>query len=97
MNKKITALPSRVDVGIFQLHRLWKCSISIGEEYYETDFYKDKECAIAELKGWWDGRNILTGEVEHFEPKTYGKGGWSLPDVKIWLDCKMPYKEGGEE
>lgn len=41
----------------------------------------------------WNGRNILTGEVEHFVPKTYGKGGWSLPDVKIWLDCKLPFKE----
>jgi len=41
----------------------------------------------------WNGRNILTGEVEHFVPKTYGKGGWSMPDVKWWLDCTMPYKE----
>lgn len=45
----------------------------------------------------WDGRNILTGEVNHYTPKTYDKGGWSLPDVKIWLDCKLPFKEGGEE
>lgn len=45
----------------------------------------------------WDGTSISTGKTEHFVPKTYGKGGWSLPDVKIWLDCKMPYKEGGEE
>ena len=45
----------------------------------------------------WDGRNILTGEVEHFVPKTYGKGGWSMPDVKIWLDAPLPFKEGGEE
>lgn len=41
----------------------------------------------------WNGRNILTGEVEHFVPKIYGKGGWSMPDVKIWLDCKLPFKE----
>ena len=45
----------------------------------------------------WDGRNILTGEVNHYTPKTYDKGGWSIPDVKIWLDCPMPYEEGGEE
>ena len=36
----------------------WLGSISIGEEYYETDPYKDKECAIAELRGWWNGTKI---------------------------------------
>lgn len=41
----------------------------------------------------WGGRNILTGEVNHYTPKTYGKGGWSIPDVKIWLDCNLPFKE----
>lgn len=45
----------------------------------------------------WDGRNILTGEVNHYTPKTYDKGGWSIPDVKIWLDAPLPFKEGGEE
>lgn len=45
----------------------------------------------------WDGTNISTGEVEHFVPKTYGKGGWSLPDVKWWLNADFPFKEGGEE
>lgn len=43
-------------------------------------------------KGWY-GTSISTGKTEHFEPMLYGKGGWSLPDVKIWLDCKMPFKE----
>lgn len=61
--KKITSFPSKVDADIFQLHGLWKCSISIGEEYYETDPYKDKGCAIAELRGWWDGTKI---KVEQF-------------------------------
>lgn len=45
----------------------------------------------------WDSRNLLTGEVNHYTPKTYDKGGWSLPDVKIWLDAPLPFKEGGEE
>lgn len=45
----------------------------------------------------WDGTNISTGKTEHFEPMLYGKGGWSLPDVKIWLDAPLPFKEGGEE
>ena len=45
----------------------------------------------------WGGRNILTGEVNHYTPKTYGKGGWSIPDVKWWLNADFPFKEGGEE
>lgn len=41
----------------------------------------------------WDGRNILTGEVNHYTPKTYDKGGWSIPDVVYWLDANFPCKE----
>ncbi len=38
----------------------------------------------------WDGKLLSTGKVEHFEPKTYDKGGWSIPDVKYWLDAPLP-------
>ena len=38
----------------------------------------------------YDGKSIATGEVEHYTPKTYGKGGWNIPDVKYWLDVKLP-------
>lgn len=41
----------------------------------------------------WDGRNILTGEVNHYTPKTYDKGGWSIPDIKWWLDLELPKTE----
>ena len=41
----------------------------------------------------WDGTSISTGKTEHFEPMLYDKGGWSLPDVKIWLDAPLPFKE----
>lgn len=41
----------------------------------------------------WDGRNILTGEVNHYTPKTYDKGGWNIPDVKWWLDLNLPMEE----
>ena len=41
----------------------------------------------------WDGRNILTGEVDHYTPKTYDKGGWNIPDVKWWLDLNLPMEE----
>jgi hypothetical protein len=40
-------------------------------------------------KGWY-GKSITTGKIEHYTPKTYGKGGWNIPDVKWWLDCLMP-------
>ena len=41
----------------------------------------------------WDGRSILTGEVDHYTPKTYDKGGWNIPDVKWWLDLDLPKTE----
>ena len=41
----------------------------------------------------WDGRNILTGEVNHYTPKTYDKGGWNIPDVRWWLDLDLPNME----
>ena len=41
----------------------------------------------------WDGRNILTGEVDHYTPKTYDNGGWNIPDVRWWLDLDLPNME----
>ena len=38
----------------------------------------------------WDGKSVTTREIEHYVPKTYGKGGWSISDVKYWLDIKFP-------
>jgi len=38
----------------------------------------------------WDGKSVTTGKVEHYIPKTYDKGGWNIPDVKYWLDVKLP-------
>ena len=39
---------------------------------------------------FWDGKNIITGKVTRNYPKTYDKGGWNMPDVKWWLDVKLP-------
>lgn len=39
---------------------------------------------------YWDGKNIITGEVTRYYPKTYDKGGWNIPDTKWWLDAKLP-------
>lgn len=38
-----------------------------------------------DTKGWY-GKSISTGVVEHYTPKTYGNGGWNIPNVKYWLD-----------
>ena len=38
----------------------------------------------------WDGKSVTTGEIEHYIPKTYGKSGWNIPDVKWWLDLDLP-------
>ena len=42
---------------------------------------------------YWDGKNIDTCEVTRHYPRKFGKGGWNQPDVKIWLDCKLPKME----
>jgi len=36
------------------------------------------------------GKSLVTGNIETYYPETYGKGGWSIPDVKYWLDVKFP-------
>lgn len=41
----------------------------------------------------WDGKSITTGEVKHYTPKTYEKGGWNIPEVKYWLDYDLPKTE----
>lgn len=42
---------------------------------------------------YWDGKNILTGEVTRHYPKRYDKGDWNQPDVKWWLDLDFPEKD----
>lgn len=39
------------------------------------------------------GKSMVTGNVETFYPHTYGKGGWNIPDVKLWLDVELPNME----
>jgi hypothetical protein len=41
---------------------------------------------------YWDGKDIVTGKVTRNYPKTYGKGGWNIPNIKWWLDLKLPYE-----
>lgn len=42
---------------------------------------------------YWDGKDIVTDKVTRNYPKTYGKGGWNIPDVKWWMDCLLPNME----
>ena len=46
---------------------------------------------------YWDGKNILTGEVTRHYPKRYDKGNWNQPDVKLWLDIEVPKTKMEEE
>ena len=54
-SKNITVFPSKVDCYLWQEEGKWYASIFIGREYYETDPYKDKQSAVAEAYGWWEG------------------------------------------
>lgn len=38
----------------------------------------------------WTGKSLSTGKIEHFTPKTFGKGGWNLANIKYWLNVKLP-------
>ena len=42
---------------------------------------------------YWDGKNVLTGEITRHYPKRYDKGNWNQPDVKWWLDLELPKME----
>lgn len=39
---------------------------------------------------YWDGKDIVTGKVTRYYPKTYDKGGWNISNVKYWLDVELP-------
>ena len=40
----------------------------------------------------WTGKSLSTGKIEHYTPKTFGKGGWNLDKIKYWLDVELPIK-----
>lgn len=41
-------------------------------------------------KEGYEGKSIATGLVEHYTPKTYGEGGWNIPNIVYWLDIELP-------
>ena len=91
-----------LEISEWILNNLWKPADGDDLPEYERevvvftqDFPNDAgimKVAIAhrpDPKGW-DGKSIVTGEVEHYTPKTYDKGGWNIPDVALWLDLDIP-------
>ena len=57
-----------------------------------TDCFCGYEVIFAhrpDTKGY-DGKSITTGETKHYTPKTYGEGGWNIPNVVYWLDVELP-------
>ena len=56
----------------------------LGENEYTVSF------AHRPNPNGWDGKSITTGNIEHYTPKTYDKGGWNIPNVKYWLDVELP-------
>ena len=46
----------------------WVGTACIGEEYYETDQYKSKDCAISEMLGYLEGLEVLIKtEIENLK------------------------------
>lgn len=46
----------------------WVGSVCIGDEYYETDQYKSKDCAISEMLGYLEFLEILIKtEIENLK------------------------------
>lgn len=63
--------------------------IALIQDRDDAGIYKVVFAHRPNPKGW-DGRSLTTGEVEHYEPKTYDRGGWNMPNVKYWLDVEIP-------
>jgi hypothetical protein len=38
----------------------------------------------------WDEKSVITGKTVHYMPKTYGEGGWNIPNIIYWLDVELP-------
>lgn len=57
-----------VDVELCKKKDLHYVGISLGENYYETDPYKNKDYALSEAKGYLDGiRTVLCDKLLEIE------------------------------
>lgn len=46
----------------------WVGTVCVGEEYYETDWYKSKDYAVSEMIGYLEGLEVLIKkEIENLE------------------------------
>lgn len=69
-----------IDREVIVLYQPYPCE---GNEYAVSFAHRPPER--------WYGRN-LDGEEHVFEPKTYDKGEWNIPNVVWWLDLDLPIK-----
>lgn len=46
---------SEVELDFYQTKKGHKASVSIGEEYYESDPYQSRDLALCEVKGFLEG------------------------------------------
>lgn len=49
---------SVVELDVYQTKEGHKATVSIGEEFYETDPYKSKDLALSEVKGFLEGVQV---------------------------------------
>jgi len=42
---------------------------------------------------YWDGKDIITGNVTRNHVERYDKGLWNIPNAKYWLDVDLPKQE----
>ena len=89
--------PSFISGAEWVLNNIWKPSD--GDDLPEIDrevialLDNGKVVFAHRPPEYWDGKNILTGEVTRYEPKRYDKGGWNQPNVAYWLDVELPKVE----
>lgn len=103
---KSSIIAATIDMAEWVLNSLWKPADGEDLPEYDrevialegivdptaTDSFCGYKVVFAhrpDSKGW-DTKNLLTGKVEHYTPKTYDKGGWNIPYVKFWLDLDLP-------
>ena len=79
----------------WQKENLWKpaCGDNLPEIDREVIALLDNGKIVfahRPYKGKYIGKNLTTGNIETFENKTYDKGCWNQPDIRWWLDAKLP-------
>ena len=59
---------SEVEFDAYKTKEGYKATVSIGEEYYETDPYKSKNLALCKVKGFLEGvKEKIEGVLQSIE------------------------------